>query len=691
MQLCESIFALLVFAAFTEATVSRRLEAIEKRNQQAVIERQASHGAYFPSPAFWPDLVVYEVMTDRFNDGNLSNDDLNLPPSQVAANEANASWGIWDWRHGGDVQGITDRLDYLADLGVGSIWLTPILKCNGDYHGYCTTDLTELDPGFATQDELIRFVDAAHNRSIRVVMDIVINHMCGRGTLYSTQPDHQTCPDDLNLGYWEGQNNSHASSQGTLSFGPNFFEPFTEQNFFNRCGPDSTAEMQGETPAAVFGDFTSEMFDYDTRDKDFQQLFTSFHKYWIAAADIDGYRLDAAKHVTEDYLAYFSTEIRSYAQSLGKDNFFVIGEVAASPSWIGRRLGNMFTNPAEPAKEHGNIPLSQLYEIESLQSIYSLNPSAVYPGLTAVYDFDESGTSRSVLQQAAAPIQIQDYFSSSYYSTIAAQNDYRFSWTMLEIHDWTRFANSDPTDEFLSMIGLAYLLTGPGTPIIYYGLEQGFNGRCAANSVHCGNYSSDVWAVCNAGTSDALKRQDMFVGGPWRLASTMGNMSNTAFIGRTPHVPSPPWQQDPFLDLTNAVYRRARAMTRLRNSCLPLRRGSFQVTWGDDTTGGLLAFNRRIQNVSEIVVIMNTNSNEWRDLTTMQFYLDSTTTPGNGTIFLNAMDPTQTAVAVRQGPETMFLHPAAINLIPRGVLVFVRSDLLDAFDPLLGVALCTKG
>ena len=81
-----------------------------------------------------------------------------------------------------------------------------------------------------------------------------------------------------------------------------------------------------------------------------------FNQYWIAYADIDGYRLDAAKHMTEDFLAYFSTEIRDFAAfSLNKKNFYTVGEVAADVNWEARLLGFMQTDPHNP-QNHGNIP-----------------------------------------------------------------------------------------------------------------------------------------------------------------------------------------------------------------------------------------------------------------------------------------------------------------------------------------------
>ncbi len=252
--------------------------------------------------------------------------DKNLPPNQSQNQNTNHPYGLPDYRHGGDLQGIIDRLDYIADLGATMLWITPVLKFNGDYHGYCTTDPTMIDPGFGTQDLFRTMVKEAHGRGIYVVMDIVINHLCDRDTSYSKSPDHVNCAAELDAKNWSGEPGG-SIKQGELAFGPNFFPPMKLQNFFNRCGPNSDEEMRGEGPAAVYGDFVEGMLDYDTRNWDFQDIFSLIHQYWIAYADIDGFRLDAAKHVSEDFVAAFSTYARAFAASLGKENFYVVGEV----------------------------------------------------------------------------------------------------------------------------------------------------------------------------------------------------------------------------------------------------------------------------------------------------------------------------------------------------------------------------
>jgi len=392
------------------------------------------------SPAKWHEQIVYQIMPDRFNNGNLSNDKLNLPPQQRDADPKNPE-GLPDFRHGGDVAGITERLDYILDLGATTLWVTPLLHHDGLYHGYCITDPTSIDPGFGTLDELHELVDEAHKRGIYVVLDVVINHLCDDLTNYSTPTtDHAACADALNANYWAGTPGG-APQQGNLSLADTFFPPLRNELFFNRCGPNQMNDTASEEPVAVFGDFTWLMFDLDTRNVDLMNITTHLLQYWVALADFDGFRFDAVKHVTDDYVAHMCTEIRTYAQEkLGKDNFFIVGEVAASSDWEGRALGKMFSDPDDPT-QHGTVPQALTSRLLELKEQYLNHSAFPLPGLNAIYDFYVSGTSRDVLlgQNGQAPQAIADYFSSSAYATTAAQADPRDSWTMLEIHDWPRY------------------------------------------------------------------------------------------------------------------------------------------------------------------------------------------------------------------------------------------------------------
>lgn len=136
----------------------------------------------------WDEAVVYFMMTDRFFDGNESNN------TASGADTYGDNPGLY---HGGDFAGVTAKLDYLQDLGVNTIWLTPIVKniagvtvtdegkedvpYNAAYHGYWASDFTKLNPTMGTTEEFKTMISEAHKRGMRIMVDIVVNH-AGYGT-----------------------------------------------------------------------------------------------------------------------------------------------------------------------------------------------------------------------------------------------------------------------------------------------------------------------------------------------------------------------------------------------------------------------------------------------------------------------------------------------------------------------------
>lgn len=192
-----------------------------------------SGGLRYGSPGFWGNELVYQIFVDRFNNGDPSNDLLNAKGDQAYFQNGPDTWNIHDWRHGGDLQGIIDRMDYLNDLGVTSLWITPILQHDGSYHGYCTTDFTKIDEGVGTNELFRELVRQAHMRNIKVILDVVVNHMCDSQTTYSQWADHYQCANDMNEKNWNGAAGG-SSGQGQLGFSDNFFPPLKSQYFFNR-------------------------------------------------------------------------------------------------------------------------------------------------------------------------------------------------------------------------------------------------------------------------------------------------------------------------------------------------------------------------------------------------------------------------------------------------------------------------
>ncbi len=121
-----------------------------------------------PSPSDWRDVVIYQVITDRFADGNSGNN--AVEGSYAPADGAKI--------HGGDFAGIQGRLDYLTQLGVTALWISPVvLNANAEYHGYAARDLFAIAPHFGSLADLQSLVQACHARGIYVIADFVVNHM----------------------------------------------------------------------------------------------------------------------------------------------------------------------------------------------------------------------------------------------------------------------------------------------------------------------------------------------------------------------------------------------------------------------------------------------------------------------------------------------------------------------------------
>eukprot|EP00403_Amphidinium_massartii_P043308 CAMPEP_0178442244 /NCGR_PEP_ID=MMETSP0689_2-20121128/38033_1 /TAXON_ID=160604 /ORGANISM="Amphidinium massartii, Strain CS-259" /LENGTH=767 /DNA_ID=CAMNT_0020065721 /DNA_START=41 /DNA_END=2342 /DNA_ORIENTATION=+ len=680
------------------------------------------------SPVDWADSVCYHLQADRFNNGNLDNDMANLDLGQQWDMKVGDPSNIPVWRHGGDLKGIQDRLPYMAELGVNTLWVTPVLQHDGNYHAYCSTDPSTTDPGFGSPQELRDLVSEAHRYGIRFVLDIVVNHLCDPDTHYEKVPDHIACPRKMNETHWLSGGTAENEDQGTLAFGPNFFKPFRLQEFFTRCGPCEYEEMSSEGPGSIYGDFRDGMFDYDTRNQDWQEIFTDLMKFWVAYADIDAYRLDAAKHVTEDFIAYFSTQMRSYARSLGKNNFMVLGEVATlQAEWQAARLGRMMSDPVDPTS-HGAVPVTLTARLQDLKEEYLLHPAFPLPGLNAVYNFAESGTGRDAILGWRTGAEIASYFGSYKYNLLVAQLQVQGAgdadasgntwdgkplsddvstlhgqlWTALELHDWPRILAEFPKQAMTSILSLTWLLMAPGAPVLYAGIEQGFNGNCP-DEIHIDNasYTEGVRKYCTVGFQfmryDAPKRQDMFISGPWRLGSAIDEVDRLAYVGEWHRYPSPHWSKDPFLARDHELYLTTRNLVHLRRSCRVLSHGTMRFHEYEDVKHPFLAFSRILaptknRHGSEMVVAINAGN---ASFVLRRLEVDAAVNPSAGLKYVNVFNVSQEAV-VELSEGKAYLHFVGqgidgLTVEAYSMAVFAQVD--DLRKPLQsdegsGVALC---
>ncbi|MBM7702616.1 alpha-amylase family glycosyl hydrolase [Metabacillus iocasae] len=215
----------------------------------------------------WQDEMIYFIMVDRFNNGNFKND------FQVNMNDPKAY-------HGGDIEGVTNKLDYIKDMGFTAIWLTPIFKNEEKgYHGYWTEDFYEVEEHFGTKEDVKKLVEEAHKRDIKVILDFVVNHV--------------------------GYNHPWSKDAEKADW-------FHEQKEIANW--DSQEEVEN---GWIYG-----LPDLNQENPDVENYLIDVAKWWIQETDIDGYRLDTVKHVPKEFWNEFSKEVKSV-----KKDFFLLGEV----------------------------------------------------------------------------------------------------------------------------------------------------------------------------------------------------------------------------------------------------------------------------------------------------------------------------------------------------------------------------
>lgn len=367
-----------------------------------------------PSPADWRDQNIYFIFADRFFDGDKSNNTANN--SQLQYNLG----GNWN-HHGGDFRGIEQKLDYIQALGATTIWITPIVQNYGisSWHGYGATDFYSLQPNWGTTNDLKSFVNAAHDRGMYVVLDVVINHMGDKVNPGGT-------PFNIN-GYtpsWR-RGQMHAPPFNNLT---NFHNNGAIQNYDNQTEVE-LGELSG-------------LDDLRTETEYVRTNLVEIYKHWIDVGDFDGFRLDTVKHVDIGAWQYFNPKIREYANSVGKTNFFQFGEVFhGDDTYVGRYTGTK----AGGAFANDSVLDFPLY----------------YKALSA---FAQNGNTK----------QIEDHYNNipGKYDPYSASRLITF----IDNHDVSRFMSTAGNDTNRLNLALSWLYTSLGIPTLYYGTEQNFNG-----------------------------------------------------------------------------------------------------------------------------------------------------------------------------------------------------------------------
>ncbi|MCQ4205984.1 pullulanase-type alpha-1,6-glucosidase [Streptomyces longispororuber] len=503
------------------------------------------------------DEQFYFVLPDRFANGDTGNDKGGLTGSRTATGYDPTDKGFYQ---GGDLKGLTKRLDYIKDLGTTSIWMAPIFKnkpvqgegkdASAGYHGYWITDFTQVDPHFGTNKDLETLIAKAHAKGMKVFFDVITNHTAD--TVDYAEKKYGYRPKGA-FPYLDSAGRPFDDSRGMAKVDADAF-PYTPKNtgemvpswlndptmYHNRG--DSTWE--GES--ATYGDFNG-LDDLWTERPEVVKGMRDIYQKWVHDFDIDGFRIDTVKHVDLDFWTQWATALDTYAAKQGRDDFFMFGEVYSAD-----------TDVTSPYVTRGR--------------------------LDATLDFPFQDAARAYASQGASADRLAKVFADDYKYASDKANAYE-QVTFLGNHDMGRIGtflkadNPKASDaELLKRDKLAneVMFLSRGNPVVYYGDEQGFTGA--------------------GGDKDA--RQTMF-------GSKVDDYLDDDEIGtdRT--------HADDAYDTTHPLYQSIAALAKLRKANPGLTDGAQQELYAKDS---VYAFSRTGEDDREYVVAVN-NATEAKTVT----------------------------------------------------------------------------
>jgi glycosidase len=520
------------------------------------------------------DEIIYFVLPDRFANGDPKNDTGGIKGDRLKHGFDPTHKGFYQ---GGDLKGLTSKLDYLQSMGITAIWFAPVFRNkpvqggpgqeSAGYHGYWVTDFTSVDPHFGTNAEFKAFVDAAHSRGMKVYMDIITNHTADvigykecpiSSCSYRNRADYpysRRASDGAAINKaFAGDKEQTAENFAKLSdmnYAYTPFVPEAERNvkvpawlndirYYHNRG---NTTFRGEN--STMGDFVG-LDDLYTENPRVVDGFIEIYGNWIDQFGIDGFRIDTAKHVNPEFWQKFAPAMLARAKARGIQNFHIFGEVA-----------NDGVNVHE-------------------QAYYTR-----VAGLPTVLDF---AFRRAAIDTVGGKQGTEVFKSLFETDALYAQStaEGRRLPTFLGNHDNGRFAremrmaNPHADDmEILKrvMLGHALMFTMRGVPTVYSGDEQGFAG--------------DGW--------DQDARETLF-------ASKVEAYLDNKLVGTSATHAQNNYAQD------HPIFRQIARLSKIRTASPALRRGNTIVlNYGESP--GLLAFSRiDEESDDEVLIVVNTSN-----------------------------------------------------------------------------------
>ncbi|MFB7785060.1 pullulanase-type alpha-1,6-glucosidase [Streptomyces vinaceus] len=409
----------------------------------------------------------YFVLPDRFANGDPRNDTGGLAGGRLETGLDPTDKGFYQ---GGDLKGLTDRLDYIKGLGTTAIWMAPIFKnqpvqgkgadVSAGYHGYWITDFTQVDPHFGTNADLERLIDKAHAKGMKVFFDVITNHTAdvvdyreqsysylSKGAFPYLTKDGVPFDDS---DYADGKRKFPAVDAESFSRTP--FVPDAKKNLkapawlndptmYHDRG-DSTFAGESSDQGDFFG-----LDDLWTERPEVVSGMEKIYEKWVKDFAVDGFRIDTVKHVDTGFWTQWATALDQYAAQRGRKNFFMFGEVYSADTAV-------------------------------------TSPYVTRGRLDATLDFPLQDAIRAYASQGAAAPRLGSVLADDYRYTTDKANAYE-QVTFLGNHDMGRFGSFLKQDrpgageqELLDRYRLAneLMFFSRGNPVVYSGDEQGFTG-----------------------------------------------------------------------------------------------------------------------------------------------------------------------------------------------------------------------
>ncbi|WP_206340781.1 alpha-amylase family glycosyl hydrolase [Marinicauda algicola] len=514
------------------------------------------------------DEIIYFLLPDRFENANPDNDRGGFEGGRLDHGHDPTHTGFF---HGGDLQGVIERLDYIQGLGATAIWLSPIFEnkpvqgegemASAGYHGYWITDFLNVDPHIGTREDFRALVEAAHARGMKVYMDIITNHTAdviryrechdpeysgpdaaGEDCAYRAIGDYPWTtrggPDGeaINDGFL-GMDGEHltAGNFAALTDPRWAYTPYVPEGEEGVKNPawlndpihyNNRGNTRFEGENSVYGDFAT-LDDLMTTHPRVVEGMIDIYSQWITDFRVDGFRVDTTKHVNIEFWQQFAPAILEHARAQGIEHFHIFGEV---------------------------------YEFDPGQLARFVNEGEV----PSVLDFAFQGAARAYVADGQGARVMERFFDEDF-AYEGGRATARINPTFLGNHDMGRFSQfvreadpEIPDEELLARTRLAHALmfASRGVPVIYYGDEQGF--------------------VSDRGDQGA--RETLF-------PSVQDSYVDNDLIGTDASV------ADENFDTAHPLYAFIAQMAAIRQAHPALRRGELVVRHSD-LEGGLLAFSR---------------------------------------------------------------------------------------------------